>query len=300
MSPAHAVKDPPFSLIESRKRVVWICCNTSSSSSSFVKSSAVKHSRVYDVHEALEVTVFDEDPNKKFEFLGRVRIPLLSIENGVKKWFALKDKRCVSRSKGQIQLEFSLVYNPLRACIRTLNPRETKLLTPDLKFKRSVFIRNVNRTKATTIEFLEVIRFVKSCFQWESVPRSLTAFALFLLIVFFFELWMAPASLLLLFAIKPAQRFFQSRIGSKAAPTTTTATAAAVSSTSLEVCTTEELDAEEEQMPAVDDATDEAVEDKKSMRQKLQQVQEITALVQNILGEIASLGDRVRKYVLLF
>lgn len=37
-------------------------------------SSAVK-----DIHEALEITVYDEDPNKKFEFLGKVVIPLLKV-----------------------------------------------------------------------------------------------------------------------------------------------------------------------------------------------------------------------------
>ena len=30
-----------------------------------------------DIHSVLEVTVFDEDPNKKVEFLGKIAIPLL-------------------------------------------------------------------------------------------------------------------------------------------------------------------------------------------------------------------------------
>ena len=160
----------------------------------------IDNSRVNDIHEALDVTVFDEDPNQKFEFLGRVKIPLLSIQTGVKKWYTLKDKRCVTRSKGQILLELSLTYNPIRASIRTVNPKETMIVTPDPKFKRSVFIRNVNRTKAIVMEFVELIKFIKSCFLWESVPRSLTAFLLFLLITYFFEAYMAPLALLLLFA----------------------------------------------------------------------------------------------------
>lgn len=32
-----------------------------------------------DVHECLELTVYDEDPNKKVEFLGKVAIPLLKV-----------------------------------------------------------------------------------------------------------------------------------------------------------------------------------------------------------------------------
>ena len=32
-----------------------------------------------DLHEALDVTVYDEDRDKKVEFLGRVLIPLLKV-----------------------------------------------------------------------------------------------------------------------------------------------------------------------------------------------------------------------------
>jgi hypothetical protein len=35
--------------------------------------------------------------------------------------------------------------------------------------------------------------------------------------------------------------------------------------------------------------------EKKTLKEKLQTVQEITALVQNVLGDIASLGERVKK-----
>lgn len=43
-------------------------------------------SNVKDIHSVLEVTVYDEDRDKKVEFLGKVAIPLLrvsSIENVV-------------------------------------------------------------------------------------------------------------------------------------------------------------------------------------------------------------------------
>ena len=35
--------------------------------------------------------------------------------------------------------------------------------------------------------------------------------------------------------------------------------------------------------------------EKKTLKERLQTVQEITALVQNVLGEIASFGERVKK-----
>lgn len=36
---------------------------------------------VQDIHSVLEITVYDEDANKSYEFIGKVAIPLLSVEN---------------------------------------------------------------------------------------------------------------------------------------------------------------------------------------------------------------------------
>ena len=43
-------------------------------------------SDVKDIHDFLEVTIYDEDKDHKYEFLGRIRIPLLRIKNNEKKW----------------------------------------------------------------------------------------------------------------------------------------------------------------------------------------------------------------------
>ncbi len=39
------------------------------------------HSNVLDIHDCLDVLVYDEDKDHKTEFLGRVKIPLLRIKN---------------------------------------------------------------------------------------------------------------------------------------------------------------------------------------------------------------------------
>ena len=52
--------------------------------------------------------------------------------------YVLKDRHCLQSVKGVVYLESELAYNPVRACIRTINPRETKLLDEEQKFKRKV------------------------------------------------------------------------------------------------------------------------------------------------------------------
>ncbi|CAG2182015.1 unnamed protein product, partial [Oppiella nova] len=93
---------------------------------------------VKDIHSVLEITVYDEDRDKKVEFLGKVAIPLLKIKNNEKKWFGLKDKKLLNRAKGQILLEMNVYYNKVKASIRTFNPRETKFIKPEQRFKRIV------------------------------------------------------------------------------------------------------------------------------------------------------------------
>ena len=85
------------------------------------------HSNVKDINSVLEVTVYDEDRDHRFEFLGAVHIPLLRITNGQKRWYTLKDRKLRSRAKGsnpQILLELSVVWNEVNIlclpCIRLL------------------------------------------------------------------------------------------------------------------------------------------------------------------------------------
>ncbi|KAG0437710.1 hypothetical protein HPB47_017321, partial [Ixodes persulcatus] len=69
-------------------------------------------SKVKDIHSVLELTVYDEDRDKKCEFLGKLAVPLIKIKNGEKKWYGLKDRKLKTRVKGQILLEMNVVYNP--------------------------------------------------------------------------------------------------------------------------------------------------------------------------------------------
>ena len=65
------------------------------------------------------MTVYDEDNDGKHEFLGKVRIPLLKIQNDEKRWYSLKDKTLRKPAKGKdprILLEMFFVYNKV-SCV---------------------------------------------------------------------------------------------------------------------------------------------------------------------------------------
>lgn len=117
-----------------------------------------------DINSVLEVTVYDEDRDHKVEFLGKVAIPLLKIKNGEKRWYALKDKKLRGRAKGnspQILLEMTVIWNIIRAYIRTINPKEKKYMEPEMKFKRQVFLRNVLRLKAIIVIFIDLGKYIQ-------------------------------------------------------------------------------------------------------------------------------------------
>lgn len=117
-----------------------------------------------DVTSVLELTVYDEDRDHRVEFLGKLAIPLLRIKNGAKRWYTLKDKNLHSRAKGtcpQILLEMNIVWNSTRAIVRVLQPKEEKLIQQEAKFKRQLFLRNVNRIKNIVMHFLEAAKYIQ-------------------------------------------------------------------------------------------------------------------------------------------
>ena len=84
-------------------------------------------SNVKDIHDVLEITVYDEDKDHQYEFLGKIMVPLMKIRNNDRKWYSLKDKKMRSHAKGdhpRILLEMFFVYNKVRASVRTFNPKQ--------------------------------------------------------------------------------------------------------------------------------------------------------------------------------
>ncbi|XP_052361303.1 multiple C2 and transmembrane domain-containing protein 2-like, partial [Oncorhynchus keta] len=65
-----------------------------------------------------------------------VTIPLLSIHNGQLICCPLKKEDLGCLSKGSISLELELVFNPVRAAIRTFKPKEKKFMEDNPKFSK--------------------------------------------------------------------------------------------------------------------------------------------------------------------
>ncbi|XP_032671978.1 multiple C2 and transmembrane domain-containing protein isoform X2 [Odontomachus brunneus] len=255
---------------------------------------------VKDINSVLEVTVYDEDRDHKVEFLGKVAIPLLKIRNGEKRWYALKDKKLRGRAKGncpQILLEMTVMWNIFRACARTLNPKEKKYMEPEVKFKRQVFLRNVLRLKAIIVIFIDIGKYIQSCWEWESKMRSVFALVIFIFGCYYFEPYMIPAVALLIllkyYLLSGERSGFNHWICGQVA---------VVTGAPLIYATSQFQDHAEigsDDCPLTpgdddDDDDDKDKEEKKSLKERLQAIQEVTQTVQNSIGYIASLCERVK------
>lgn len=55
-----------------------------------------------------------------------------------KRLYQLKDKSLERQAKGYVVMTFDLIYNPIRASLRTFNPREVNALFEPPRFRRQV------------------------------------------------------------------------------------------------------------------------------------------------------------------
>ncbi|XP_016307777.1 multiple C2 and transmembrane domain-containing protein 2-like isoform X2 [Sinocyclocheilus anshuiensis] len=220
---------------------------------------------VKDIHEVLEVTVFDEDGDKAPDFLGKVALPLLSIRNGQQVACSLRKENLGGLSKGTIVLELEVIYNSIKASIKTFTPREQKFMEDNAKFSKKVLARNVIRVRNLYRAVCHVNQFIKSCFQWESVQRSIIAFLVFVVTVWYWDFYMLPLFMVLLVVWNYLQ--------------------IASERVTRDLDTMELYEEEDE---------DEKESERKGLMEKIHMVQEIVITVQNLLEEIACFGERIK------
>uniref|UniRef100_A0A8B9T175 Multiple C2 and transmembrane domain-containing protein 1 n=1 Tax=Anas platyrhynchos TaxID=8839 RepID=A0A8B9T175_ANAPL len=226
---------------------------------------------IKDIHSVLEVTVYDEDRDRSADFLGKVAIPLLSIQNGEQKAYVLKNKQLTGPTKGVIYLEIDVIFNAVKASIRTLMPKEQKYIEEENRLSKQLLLRNFIRMKRCVMVLINAAYYINSCFDWDSPPRSLAAFLLFLFVVWNFELYMIPLALLLLLA----WNYFLIISGKD--------------NRQHDTVVEDMLEDEEEE-----DDRDDKDSEKKGFMNKLYAIQEVCVSVQNVLDEVASFGERVK------
>ncbi|NWU24705.1 MCTP1 protein, partial [Dyaphorophyia castanea] len=226
---------------------------------------------IKDIHSVLEVTVYDEDRDRSADFLGKVAIPLLSIQNGEQKAYVLKNKQLTGPTKGVIYLEIDVIFNAVKASIRTLMPKEQKYIEEEDRLSKQLLLRNFIRMKHCIMALVTAVCYISSCFDWDSPPRSLAAFLLFLFVVWNFELYMIPLALLLLLA----WNYFLIVSGKD--------------NRQHDTVVEDILEDEEEE-----DDRDDKDSEKKGFMNRLYAIQEVCVTVQNILDEIASFGERIK------
>ncbi|KAI4790684.1 hypothetical protein KUCAC02_034471, partial [Chaenocephalus aceratus] len=135
---------------------------------------------VKDIHSLMEVTVFDEDRDRSADFLGKISIPLLSICNGEQKSYVLKNKELTAPTKGVIHLELDVIYNTVKAAMKTIVPAEQKYIEEEPKVSKQ---QNFNRVKRCIMVLISYGTYINSCFEWESAQRSIISFVMFVLVV---------------------------------------------------------------------------------------------------------------------
>ncbi|XP_074474508.1 multiple C2 and transmembrane domain-containing protein 1 isoform X8 [Sebastes fasciatus] len=226
---------------------------------------------VKDIHSVLEVTVFDEDRDRSADFLGKVAIPLLYVRNGEQKSYMLKNKELTGPTKGVIYLEFDVIYNSVKAALKTVVPAEQKYIEEEPKVSKQLLQQNFNRVKRCIMVLISYGTYINSCFEWESAQRSIVSFLLFVVVVWNFELYMLPLALLLLLV----WNYFFS-------------------------CSRETADTSVEAMFEWEDE-EEDKEDKESEHKgfmdKLYAIQDVFISVQSALDDVASYGERIKNTV---
>ncbi|CAG4950664.1 unnamed protein product [Colias eurytheme] len=217
---------------------------------------------VTDITSILEVKVCDE---KKGEEVGKISIPLLSIEPG-KKWYALKDSTQRERAKGnnpRILLEMKVFWNLVKASVKVINPKEVNLLHTDDKLDRHVLVRNISRGKVVTMWVVNAFQVIKTCFEWESTKWNVISLIGWLILCYIFKIWMLPLVLIVPFFMYRPKSYCL--IDWKKIITVSPKT-----------------------------ETDTEQKEDKSLRQKLQEYQETILAVQNFIGKLASLGESIK------
>ncbi|TNM89768.1 hypothetical protein fugu_004002 [Takifugu bimaculatus] len=207
--------------------------------------------------------------------LSNDRLQTHTIQNGERKAYALKSKELTGPTKGVIFLEIDVIFNAVKAGLRTLIPMEQKYMEEEPRVSKQLLLRNFYRVRRCILFLINTGYYINSCFEWESPQRSICAFVVrdlfFVIVVWNFELYMIPLALLL-----PLAWNYILIVSGK--------------DTRQDVQAVEDLLEDEDEDFDKDDKDSE----RKGFMNKLYAIQDVCISVQNALDEVASYGERIK------
>ncbi|KAL5482015.1 hypothetical protein EMCRGX_G022294 [Ephydatia muelleri] len=221
---------------------------------------------IKDIHDNLEVYVYNEIKAGRNELVGRIIVPLLRMGDGTPRKYELKDKHCIMKAKaeGLVKLECYFVYN-------------------------HVLMSNIRRATYLGRTLLSTWHFIQSLWSWEDKWLSAISFFLFVVACLLAEVWMVfPLLLLLLlygYMVVYVRGHHLWQIDSRRK--------SRHRDEDDEESSMEELEGSE-----LEDEGDPAAEDqsKAGIRKKFKQLQRVLLLLQTLLGQLADLGERIHNF----
>ncbi|CAH8432071.1 unnamed protein product [Heterobilharzia americana] len=157
-----------------------------------------------DIYSILEVYMYEEGKDTS-EVIGRVSFPLIQLVNRRQKWYALKDKSLTTLAKGSLLLETIIIYNPLRASLRAIYPKEKRYYVEDSKVKLRdltkkhlpLIQRNIDRLTPFIDDFKRCRQVIKALCSWERPFLSFFTLVIFELAILYVQPYMVGLSLAL-------------------------------------------------------------------------------------------------------
>ncbi|VDP48214.1 unnamed protein product [Schistosoma mattheei] len=141
------------------------------------------------MYSVLEVYVYEEGKESS-ELTGCISFPLIQLVNRRQKWYALKDKSLTTLAKGSILLQTIIIFNPLKASIRALYPKEKRLFVEDSKVKLRLLQRNIDRLTPYIDYIKKSGQAFHKLYSWERPFVSLISLITFELAVLYFQPYM--------------------------------------------------------------------------------------------------------------
>ncbi|KAK4473309.1 hypothetical protein MN116_004473 [Schistosoma mekongi] len=163
---------------------------------------------IEDIYSVLEVYLYEEGKETS-EITGCISFPLIQLVNRRQKWYALKDKSLTTLAKSSILLQTIIIFNPLKASIRALYPKEKRLFVEDSKVKLRDFTkkhlpllqRNIDRLTPYIDSIKRSGQLLQKIYSWDKPFLSLTSLILIEFIIVYIQPYMITLSLALFMLI---------------------------------------------------------------------------------------------------